>query len=67
MPRDNWSSPTSSVKSFGTALPKQVPIDANPDYEAFKRQADLNRGIGFSLSSSHMSLNAAPQTPPTAF
>ncbi|KAK6225387.1 protein-tyrosine phosphatase [Colletotrichum tabaci] len=59
MPRDNWSSPTSSVKSFGTALPKQVPIDANPDYEAFKRQADLNRGIGFSLSSSHF-----PQAPP---
>ncbi|TKW54008.1 Tyrosine-protein phosphatase 1 [Colletotrichum tanaceti] len=59
MPRDNWSSPTSSVKSFGTALPKQVPIDANPDYEAFKRQADLNRGTGFSLSSSHF-----PQAPP---
>uniref|UniRef100_L2GHM9 protein-tyrosine-phosphatase n=1 Tax=Colletotrichum fructicola (strain Nara gc5) TaxID=1213859 RepID=L2GHM9_COLFN len=47
MPRDNWSSPTSSVKSFAAALPKQVPIDANPDYEAFKRQADLNRGKGF--------------------
>ncbi|GKT56341.1 protein-tyrosine phosphatase [Colletotrichum tofieldiae] len=59
VPRDNWSSPTSSVKSFGAALPKQVPIDANPDYEAFKRQADLNRGVGFSLSSSHF-----PQAPP---
>ncbi|KAF6831746.1 protein tyrosine phosphatase [Colletotrichum plurivorum] len=59
MPRDNWSSPTSSVRSFQAALPKQVPIDANPDYEAFKRQADLNRGKGFSLSSSHF-----PQAPP---
>ncbi|KAK1460218.1 protein-tyrosine phosphatase [Colletotrichum melonis] len=59
MPRDNWSSPTSSVRSFGAALPKQVPIDANPDYEAFKRQADLNRGVSFSLSSSHF-----PQAPP---
>lgn len=59
MPRENWSSPTSSVKSFGTALPKQIPIDANPDYEAFRRQADLNRGVGFSLSSSHF-----PQAPP---
>ncbi|KAL0940370.1 protein tyrosine phosphatase [Colletotrichum truncatum] len=59
MPRDNWSSPTSSVKSFAAALPKQVPIDANPDYEAFKRQADLNRGKGFSLSSSHF-----PHAPP---
>ncbi|TDZ67362.1 Tyrosine-protein phosphatase 1 [Colletotrichum trifolii] len=59
MPRDNWSSPTSSVKSFAAALPMQVPIDANPDYEAFKRQADLNRGKGFSLSSSHF-----PHAPP---
>ncbi|KAK2004251.1 protein-tyrosine phosphatase [Colletotrichum falcatum] len=63
MPRDNWSSPTSSVKSFGAAMPKQVPIDANPDYEAFKRQADLNRGMGFSLSSSHFP--QAPPNPPT--
>ncbi|OLN86631.1 Tyrosine-protein phosphatase 1 [Colletotrichum chlorophyti] len=63
MPRDNWSSPTSSVKSFGAALPKQIPIDANPDYEAFKRQADLNRGKGFSLSSSHFPY--APPNPTT--
>lgn len=52
-PQDRWSPSTSSIKSFGAALPKQVPLDANPDFEAFRRQADANRGSSFSLGSSH--------------
>ncbi|KAK3372971.1 hypothetical protein B0T24DRAFT_248559 [Lasiosphaeria ovina] len=62
LPRENWSSPTSSVKSFAAALPKQTPIDANPDFEAFRRQVDANRGIaGFSLSTSSLT-NVATQS-----
>ncbi|KAK0710796.1 hypothetical protein B0H67DRAFT_493260 [Lasiosphaeris hirsuta] len=58
LPRENWSSPTSSVKSFGAAIPKQLPLDANPDFEAFRRQIDANRGkTGFSLGTSQFSLN----------
>lgn len=53
--QDRWSPSTSSVKSFGAALPKQVPLDANPDFEAFRKQADANRGSSFSLGSSHFS------------
>ena len=60
VPRDNWS-PSSSVKSFGAAIPKQMPLDANPEFEAFKRQIDLNKGkVGFSLSSSHFGGVAEP-------
>ncbi|KAK7698252.1 phosphotyrosine-specific ptp2-like protein [Diaporthe eres] len=52
--QDRWSPSTSSVKSFGAALPKQVALDANPDFEAFRKQADANRGrSSFSLGSSH--------------
>lgn len=52
--QDKWSPSTSSVKSFGAALPKKVPLDANRDFEAFKRQADANSGrSSFSLGSSH--------------
>ncbi|KAI0015818.1 hypothetical protein F4780DRAFT_44690 [Xylariomycetidae sp. FL0641] len=51
-PLENWSS-SSSVKSFGAAIPKQVPLDANPDFEAFRRQADANRAASFSLGGSH--------------
>ncbi|KAI3398545.1 hypothetical protein diail_9069 [Diaporthe ilicicola] len=52
--QDKWSPSTSSVKSFGAALPKQVALDANPDFEAFRKQADANRGrSSFSLGSSH--------------
>jgi tyrosine-protein phosphatase 2/3 len=60
--QDRWSPSTSSVKSFGAALPKQVPLDANPDFEAFRKQADVNRGSSsFSLGSSHFS-SAEPIT-----
>jgi tyrosine-protein phosphatase 2/3 len=52
MPRENWSPPTSSVKSFAAALPKHMPLDGNPDFEAFRRQADINRGTSFSLPTS---------------
>lgn len=54
VPRENWSPASSSVKSFGAALPQQLTVDANPDFEAFRRQADANRGSSsFSLGSSH--------------
>ncbi|KAM0484953.1 hypothetical protein ACHAP7_002972 [Fusarium lateritium] len=52
VPNENWS-PSSSIKSFQAAIPKQVPLDANPDFEAFRRQADFNRGNSFALSTSH--------------
>lgn len=64
MPRENWSPPTSSVRSFNAAIPKQGPIDGNTDYEAFRKQADMNRGPqGFHLSTSHFSPGAP--NPPT--
>lgn len=66
LPKDNWSPPTSSVKSFAAALPKQLPLDANPDFEAFRRQVDANRGkIGFSLNgtaTAHTPLASTPST-----
>ncbi|ROT42374.1 hypothetical protein SODALDRAFT_347380 [Sodiomyces alkalinus F11] len=57
--RDNWSPPSSSIKSFAAAIPKPVQISGNPDYEAFKRQADANRGESFALSTSHFGLASA--------
>ncbi|KAL8337584.1 hypothetical protein RB598_006470 [Gaeumannomyces tritici] len=58
LPRENWSPATSSVRSFAAAIPKQLPLDANPEFEAFKRQADSNRGkSGFSLSTSSFSVD----------
>ncbi|KAI1076583.1 hypothetical protein F5B20DRAFT_572799 [Whalleya microplaca] len=59
-PLDNWSPQSSSVKSFGAAIPKQVPLDANPEFEAFRRQIDANQSKAFTLGSSHF----APMQPP---
>ncbi|PFH55771.1 hypothetical protein XA68_17648 [Ophiocordyceps unilateralis] len=47
--RDNWSPASSSVKSFAAALPKQLPLEPNPEFEAFRRQADLNWTKSFAL------------------
>jgi rhodanese-related sulfurtransferase len=61
MPRENWSSPTSSVKSFGAAIPNPLPLDANPEFEAFRRQVDVHRGkLGFNLSTSHFNIPTGP-------
>lgn len=60
LPHENWSSPTSSVKSFVAAIPKQLPLDANPEFEAFRRQIDANRGKGgFNLSSGHFNITSS--------
>ncbi|KAI6338167.1 hypothetical protein MCOR30_003093 [Pyricularia oryzae] len=63
LPRENWSPATSSVKSFAAAIPKQLPLDANPEFEAFRRQADANRGAsGFNLATSHFGVGGAWQS-----
>ncbi|KAF2967992.1 hypothetical protein GQX73_g5572 [Xylaria multiplex] len=62
----NWSPHTSSVKSFGAAMPmpRQVPLDANPEFEAFRRQIDANRASGFSLSGAYFSPSSIISRPP---
>ncbi len=53
--KDNWSPAGSSIKSFAAALPKTVPLEPNSEYEAFKRQADRNRGPSYALpTTSHV-------------
>ncbi|KAK3684083.1 hypothetical protein B0T22DRAFT_269619 [Podospora appendiculata] len=68
MPGENWSSPSSSVRSFAAAIPiMQMPLDANPEFEAFRRQVDANRGkAGFSLSTHQFSLASPTANTPLA-
>lgn len=64
--RNNWSPPSSSIKSFGAAIPAHIPLDANPEFEAFKRQVDINKGRSFSpstLGNGHLSLSNPPVRP----
>ncbi|KAF4623987.1 hypothetical protein G7Y89_g14189 [Cudoniella acicularis] len=44
-PKDNWSPPTSSILSFGAASPKHLPLDSNPDFEAFRKQTEGSNGF----------------------
>ncbi|RDW95225.1 hypothetical protein BP5796_00988 [Coleophoma crateriformis] len=52
-PIDNWSTPTSSIQSFGAATPKHLSLDANPDFEAFRKQSESNNA--FNLSHGNLS------------
>jgi hypothetical protein len=52
-PRDFWSPPTSSIRSLNTSTPKNIPVEANPDFEAFRRQTEANQS--FSLSHGNLS------------
>ncbi|KAE8449186.1 hypothetical protein EG329_008353 [Mollisiaceae sp. DMI_Dod_QoI] len=56
-PKDNWSPPSSSIRSFGAPSPKHIPLDANPDFEAFRRQTEEKHG--FSLSHGNLSYFAS--------
>lgn len=60
-PASNWSPPTSSIRSFNPQSPQHIPVDSNPAFEAFRRQAELNQG--FSLG--HGNLSHFATTPTT--
>ncbi len=58
-PQSNWSPPTSSILSFGTASPKHLPLDANPEFEAFRKQTEEHN----SFKLSHGNLQHFASTP----
>lgn len=41
-PRTNWCPPTSSARSAAVSSPKGIPVDANPDFEAFRKRSEAN-------------------------
>ena len=63
-PKDNWSPPTSSIRSFNAQTPKPISVDANPDFEAFRRQTEAsNASNGFNLSHGNLSYFASTPGP----
>lgn len=52
-PRTNWSPPTSSIQSFGAGTPQHLPLDANSEFAAFRRQTEGN--IAFKLGHGNLS------------
>jgi tyrosine-protein phosphatase 2/3 len=62
-PKDNWSTPTSSIRSFNTQSPKHVPLDANPDFGAFRRQTEANNAFSLGHGNlSHFSSTPGPSS-----
>ena len=48
--RKNWSPPSSAVRSTAAFSPTVVPVDQNPDFDAFRRQSE---SMVFNLGSLH--------------
>ena len=44
--KNNWSPPSSSVRSSAAISPSAVPLDQNPNFDAFRRESE---GRGFNL------------------
>ena len=67
-PRGGWSPPSSSVRSTAAPSPRILPLDANPEFEAFRRQSEnhafrLGQGHLSQFSGSGDTRNTTPQTP----
>ncbi|TKX26277.1 protein-tyrosine phosphatase-like protein [Elsinoe australis] len=59
---NNFSPPSSTVRSTAAMSPSIVPLDQNPDFAAFRRQSE-GMGRAFSLASLHnYSHNVSPTT-----
>lgn len=48
--RKNWSPPSSAVRSTAAFSPTVIPVDQNPEFDAFRRQSET---VGFNLGSLH--------------
>jgi hypothetical protein len=42
---NNWSPPSSNVRSTAAASPRVIPVDQNPEFEQFRRQSENNKGF----------------------
>lgn len=58
--RKNWSPPTSNVRSTAAASPRIIPLDQNPEFEAFRRASEANGFNAMRMSS--FSMGAPPPT-----
>lgn len=58
--RQNWSPPSSAVRSTAAFSPTIVPADQNPEYDAFRRQSE---GKAFNLGSLHNPTSPQARTP----
>ncbi|KAF1826068.1 phosphotyrosine-specific Ptp2-like protein [Dissoconium aciculare CBS 342.82] len=58
--QNNWSPPSSTVRSTIAASPVVVPVDQNPEFEAFRRQSDNNKSLNIThMGGLKMSIPAA--------
>lgn len=65
--RQNWSFPHSTTQSH-VPTPRHVPVEANPDFEAFRKQSEHNHrfALNTSFGRPSQSRTTSSNTPPAA-
>lgn len=62
--RDNWSPPTSNVRSAAVASPRIIPVDLNPQFEQFRRQSEINQQFSLGRLSTFGGTSKQPSPQP---
>ncbi|KAL0265237.1 phosphotyrosine-specific ptp2-like protein [Diplodia seriata] len=60
----NWSPPTSNVRSAAAASPRVIPVDQNPEFEAFRRQSEDGRKFSLGGGLSQFTFAKVPKQGP---
>lgn len=63
--RGQWSPPSSNVRSTAAASPHIIPVDQNPEFEAFRRQSENSKG--FALGKFDFGTPSVPAVPKGPF
>ncbi|KAK5135225.1 hypothetical protein LTR08_005474 [Meristemomyces frigidus] len=58
--QNHWSPPSSTVRSTAAASPSVVPVDQNPDFDAFRRQSDGSKAFNLGGLGGTFKMNAPP-------
>lgn len=58
--KSNWSPPSSAVRSTAAASPTLLPVDQDPDHDAFKKQSE---GKAFNLGGMGHGFHMSPPSP----
>lgn len=61
--KSNWSPPSSTVRSTAAASPSVVPLDQNPEYDAFRKQSEGHKSFNLGGMGNNFKISEPPTKP----
>ncbi|KAK6418649.1 hypothetical protein LTR81_008110 [Elasticomyces elasticus] len=63
--KQNWSPPSSTVRSTAAASPSILPVDQDPQFDAFRRQSEGSKAFSLGGLGGNFKMNAPPMSRPS--